>query len=173
MLANNNTLVLNGVTRSKQDVMGGLKMFMVGIKDQAAPRYGIIIIIIRPCCVSRLHTYPCDLRLRPGSSSSYIIITFPDHPIWRITDTDEMYGFLGSTFPQMDWRAAVPRQHMDTFASHPGGTFPQPQACSSLGWAVPHWPLRWWWRCSAAAQQPVCFSSVTPSTAFPQTWLRG
>jgi 2-polyprenyl-6-methoxyphenol hydroxylase-like FAD-dependent oxidoreductase len=63
------------------------------------------------------------------------IATFPDHPIWRITDTDEMYGFLGSTFPQMDWRAAVPRQHMDTFVSHPGGTFPQPQACNKLSWA--------------------------------------
>jgi kynurenine 3-monooxygenase len=104
VLANSTTLVLNGATRSKQDVM--LKVGMMGIKDQAAPRYGSII-------------------------------TFPDHPIWRITDTDEMYGFLGSTFPQMDWRAAVPRQYMDTFVSHPGGTFPQPQACSSLGWAVP------------------------------------
>jgi 2-polyprenyl-6-methoxyphenol hydroxylase-like FAD-dependent oxidoreductase len=104
VLANSTTLVLSGVTRSKRDIM--LKMFMVGIKDPSAPRYGSII-------------------------------TFPDHEIWQISDVDEMYDFLGRTFPQMDWRALVAREQMETFVAHPGGTFPQPQACSNLGWAVP------------------------------------
>jgi hypothetical protein len=73
----------------------------------------------------------------PAARRPANIITFADHEIWAIADPEQMYDYLGAQFPQLDFRALVPPADMAAYVAIPGGTFPAPQACDRLAFALP------------------------------------
>jgi 2-polyprenyl-6-methoxyphenol hydroxylase-like FAD-dependent oxidoreductase len=44
----------------------------------------------------------------PTAGRTANLNTLPHHPIWDISDPEEMYEVLQESFPQLDWRQAVP-----------------------------------------------------------------
>jgi kynurenine 3-monooxygenase len=73
----------------------------------------------------------------PAARRPANIITHANHEIWSITDPEQMYDYLGAQFPQLDFRALVPPADMAAYVANRGGTFPAPQACDRLAFALP------------------------------------
>jgi hypothetical protein len=73
----------------------------------------------------------------PAASRPANLITFADHEVWRIRDPAQMYDYLGAQFPQLDFRALVAPADMAAYVASAGGTFPAPQACGRLAFALP------------------------------------
>ncbi|MDM9381226.1 NAD(P)/FAD-dependent oxidoreductase [Chlorogloeopsis sp. ULAP01] len=60
------------------------------------------------------------------------IITYPDHQIWELKNSEQLYDFLEPAFPQLPIHQIVSPQEADRFAQSEGGSFPIPQYCSGL-----------------------------------------
>lgn len=60
------------------------------------------------------------------------IITWPDHDIWQLHDTKQMYNFLEKAFPQLPVSEILPPEEVARFTKSQGGRFPNPQYCSRL-----------------------------------------
>ncbi|KAF5842201.1 hypothetical protein DUNSADRAFT_8601 [Dunaliella salina] len=72
----------------------------------------------------------------PNASRTANLITKPDHKVWEVTGTEEMYSMLQSSMPQVRFRELVPPEVMEQFATSRGGRFPQPQLCEGLHYLV-------------------------------------
>ncbi|RUR78777.1 FAD-dependent oxidoreductase [Chlorogloeopsis fritschii PCC 9212] len=68
----------------------------------------------------------------PDEPRTANIITYPDHEIWELKNSEELYNFLEPAFPQLPIRQIVSPQEADRFAKSEGGSFPIPQYCSGL-----------------------------------------
>mmetsp|Transcript_5956 Transcript_5956/g.14055 ORF Transcript_5956/g.14055 Transcript_5956/m.14055 type:complete len:611 (-) Transcript_5956:636-2468(-) len=72
----------------------------------------------------------------PNASRTANLITKPDHKVWEVTGTEEMYDMLQRSMPQVRFRELVPPEVMAQFAASKGGRFPQPQLCEGLHYLV-------------------------------------
>ncbi len=60
------------------------------------------------------------------------IITYPDHEIWELQNSEDLYDFLEKAFPQLPIRQIVSPLEAERFANSKGGYFPIPQYCCGL-----------------------------------------
>jgi len=60
------------------------------------------------------------------------IIKYPDHQIWELKTTEELYNFFEQAFPQLPIGQIVTPEEVERFAKSAGGYFPTPQYCSGL-----------------------------------------
>ncbi len=68
----------------------------------------------------------------PDEPRSANIIKYPDHQIWELKNTEELYNFFEKAFPQLPVRQIVSPEEAERFANSEGGYFPIPQYCSGL-----------------------------------------
>jgi 2-polyprenyl-6-methoxyphenol hydroxylase-like FAD-dependent oxidoreductase len=68
----------------------------------------------------------------PDEPRTANIITRPDHKIWELKNTEELYNFLEKAFPQLPISQIVSPEEAARFAKSEGGYFPTPQYCSGL-----------------------------------------
>ena len=68
----------------------------------------------------------------PDAPRSANIITRPDHDIWQLKTSEEVYNFLEKAFPQLPIRQIVSPQEVEQFVNNQGGEFPTPQYCCGL-----------------------------------------
>lgn len=68
----------------------------------------------------------------PDAPRTANIITWPDHDIWQLKTSEEVYNFLEKAFPQLPIRQIVSPQEVEQFAKNEGGDFPTPQYCCGL-----------------------------------------
>jgi kynurenine 3-monooxygenase len=76
----------------------------------------------------------------PDEPRSANIIKYPDHQIWELKNTEELYNFFEQNFPQLRVRQIVSPEEAERFINSEGGYFPIPQYCSglySLGEEIP------------------------------------
>lgn len=74
----------------------------------------------------------------PDEPRSANIIKYPDHQIWELKNTEELYDFLEQNFPQLPVRQIVSPEEAERFVNSAGGYFPIPQYCSGLYWLLNH-----------------------------------
>lgn len=74
----------------------------------------------------------------PDEPRSANIITWPDHKIWELQSSEEVYDFFEKAFPQLPIRQIVTPKEAARFAKSEGGSFPTPQYCSGLHFALRH-----------------------------------
>jgi kynurenine 3-monooxygenase len=60
------------------------------------------------------------------------IITYADHEIWELQNSEDLYDFLEKAFPQLPIRQILSPQEAERFANSKGGYFPIPQYCCGL-----------------------------------------
>jgi kynurenine 3-monooxygenase len=68
----------------------------------------------------------------PDEPRSANIIRRPNHQIWELKTTDQVFDFLEKAFPQLPVRQIVSPEEAERFALSEGGYFPIPQYCSGL-----------------------------------------
>ncbi|GET39939.1 monooxygenase, FAD-binding protein [Microseira wollei NIES-4236] len=68
----------------------------------------------------------------PDEPRSANIITWPDHKIWELKNSQEVYDFFEKAFPQLPISQILSPEEADRFAKSEGGKFPTPQYCSRL-----------------------------------------
>jgi len=68
----------------------------------------------------------------PDEPRTANIIRRPDHEIWEMKTSEEVFSFLEQTFPQLSVRQIVSPEEAERFAKSEGGYFPAPQYCSGL-----------------------------------------
>jgi 2-polyprenyl-6-methoxyphenol hydroxylase-like FAD-dependent oxidoreductase len=68
----------------------------------------------------------------PDEPRSANIIRRPNHQIWELKTTDQVFDFLEKAFPQLSVRQIVSPEEASRFALSEGGEFPIPQYCSGL-----------------------------------------
>jgi kynurenine 3-monooxygenase len=71
----------------------------------------------------------------PDSLRTANIITRPNHYIWNLKNSEEIYDFLEKGFPQLPIEQIVSSSETERFAKSEGGYFPTPQYCSGLHFA--------------------------------------
>jgi 2-polyprenyl-6-methoxyphenol hydroxylase-like FAD-dependent oxidoreductase len=68
----------------------------------------------------------------PNEVRTANIITYPDHQVWELKNTEEFYNFFEKAFPQLPIREIISLQEAERFVKSEGGYFPIPQYCSGL-----------------------------------------
>lgn len=68
----------------------------------------------------------------PNEPRTANIITRPNHEIWELKNTEEVYNFLEKAFPQLPVDQILSSEEVERFAASEGGAFPTPQYCSGL-----------------------------------------
>lgn len=68
----------------------------------------------------------------PDAPRSANIIKYPDHQIWQLQNTEELYNYLEQAFPQLPISQIVSQTEAERFINSEGGYFPIPQYCSGL-----------------------------------------
>lgn len=68
----------------------------------------------------------------PDTPRSANIIKYPDHQIWQLKNSQELYNFLEKAFPQLPIHQIVSPEEAERFVKSEGGYFPIPQYCSGL-----------------------------------------
>jgi 2-polyprenyl-6-methoxyphenol hydroxylase-like FAD-dependent oxidoreductase len=68
----------------------------------------------------------------PDEPRSANIIRRPNHEIWELKNSEEVYNFFEQAFPQLPVRQIVSPEEAERFAASEGGSFPIPQYCSGL-----------------------------------------
>ena len=68
----------------------------------------------------------------PDEPRTANIITRPNHQIWDLKNSEEIYNFFEEAFPQLPIRQIISPEEADRFAKSEGGYFPTPQYCSGL-----------------------------------------
>lgn len=68
----------------------------------------------------------------PDEPRSANIITWPDHKIWELKNSQEVYDFFEQAFPQLPISQILSLDEAERFAKSEGGYFPTPQYCSGL-----------------------------------------
>ena len=68
----------------------------------------------------------------PDEPRSANIITWPDHKVWELKKSQEVYDFFEKAFPQLPISQIVSPEEAERFAKSEGGKFPTPQYCSGL-----------------------------------------
>ena len=68
----------------------------------------------------------------PDEPRSANIITWPDHKVWELKKSQEVYDFFEKAFPQLPISQIVSPEEAERFAQSEGGKFPTPQYCSGL-----------------------------------------
>jgi 2-polyprenyl-6-methoxyphenol hydroxylase-like FAD-dependent oxidoreductase len=68
----------------------------------------------------------------PDEPRTANIITRPNHKIWEVKNSEEVYNFFEKAFPQLPVRQIVSPEEAERFAESEGGYFPTPQYCSGL-----------------------------------------
>jgi 2-polyprenyl-6-methoxyphenol hydroxylase-like FAD-dependent oxidoreductase len=74
----------------------------------------------------------------PDEPRSANIIKYPDHQIWELKNSEELYNFFEKAFPQLPIRQIVSPEEAERFAKSEGGYFPIPQYCSGLHLLLMH-----------------------------------
>lgn len=74
----------------------------------------------------------------PDESRTANIIRRPNHEIWELKSSEEVFSFFEKTFPQLSVRQIVSPEEADRFAKSEGGYFPTPQYCSGLHFLLRH-----------------------------------
>ncbi|MBE9054330.1 FAD-dependent monooxygenase [Nostocales cyanobacterium LEGE 11386] len=68
----------------------------------------------------------------PDEPRTANVITRPNHKIWELKTSAEVYDFFEQAFPQLPIRQIVSPTEVERFAKSEGGCFPDPQYCSGL-----------------------------------------
>jgi kynurenine 3-monooxygenase len=76
-----------------------------------------------------LGVLPVKNRNEPRTAN---IITRPNHKIWELNNSEEVYHFLQESFPQLAIEQIVSTDEIERFAASDGGRFPVPQYCSGF-----------------------------------------
>ncbi|NMF61621.1 FAD-dependent oxidoreductase [Brasilonema octagenarum] len=74
----------------------------------------------------------------PDEFRSANIIRLPNHEIWKLKNSEQVYNFLEQAFPQLPIHQIVSPEEAARFASSEGGYFPPPQYCSGLHFELRH-----------------------------------
>jgi 2-polyprenyl-6-methoxyphenol hydroxylase-like FAD-dependent oxidoreductase len=105
-------------TSSFPSLSSGMRFKILQLPPNPVTKNGLVlqndkIWVLEGAPCASLPGYP-PLRLGmwplkdPTAGRTANLNTLPHHPIWDITDPEEMYAVLGESFPQLDWRQAVP-----------------------------------------------------------------
>ncbi|NES05268.1 MAG: FAD-dependent monooxygenase [Okeania sp. SIO2F4] len=68
----------------------------------------------------------------PNEPRTAVIVTRPEHEIWKLQDAEKLSEFLEKSFPQFPINKIVSSEEKERFAKSEGGSFPIPQYCSGL-----------------------------------------
>lgn len=68
----------------------------------------------------------------PDEPRTANVITKPNHKIWELKTSEEVYNFFEQAFPQLPLRQIISQTEVERFAKSEGGCFPPPQYCSGL-----------------------------------------
>lgn len=68
----------------------------------------------------------------PDAPRSANIITRPDHDIWQLKTSEQVYNFFEKAFPQLPISQILSNQEVEEFVKNKGDDFPTPQYCCGL-----------------------------------------
>jgi kynurenine 3-monooxygenase len=68
----------------------------------------------------------------PDDARGANIVTWPDHDVWKLQNSEEVYKFFEQAFPQLAIRQIISPQEAERFALGESSYFPVPQHCSGL-----------------------------------------
>lgn len=68
----------------------------------------------------------------PDQPRSANIIKYPDHKIWELKTSLQLYNFFEQAFPQLPLTQIISPEEAERFTKSAGGYFPVPQYCSGL-----------------------------------------
>jgi 2-polyprenyl-6-methoxyphenol hydroxylase-like FAD-dependent oxidoreductase len=64
------------------------------------------------------------------------LITLPQHQLWELKSSEQLYDYFERAFPYLPVRQIVSPQEAERFAKSDGGSFPMPQYCSGLSFLL-------------------------------------